>query len=122
MQDFDAVALGIRKWADPEHRMRFVALNLPNISPASQVLEWLAYFYNPANHAAGVQDVGSFDFGFHAYPTTLLTSDPASFTNMFAYVEDFVATRWRRPTPCARSCRQPRACIWTSAASTRPQP
>ena len=85
---------GVRQFADPSHRIRFVGLNNPNIDDASKLLQWGAYFLNASNHAPGVGLDALNYVGFHAYPTNgPYTPNPDSFALLFDYVDDFIATK-----------------------------
>ena len=56
VQDFDAIVRGIRRWADPEKKIRFVGMNLENIVTDDQLADWTAYFANASNHAPDCRD------------------------------------------------------------------
>ena len=90
--EYDAVVAGIRRWADPTKKIKFVGLSLPNIDGEALVETWATYFLNASNHAEGARD--SLDYiGYHAYPTNgPYTRDPASFAQMFTYVDSFIET------------------------------
>lgn len=90
--EFDAVVEGIRKWADPEKRIKFVGMNLANIRTAEEVQQWAAYFLNTSNHAPGAKDAMDF-IGYHSYPTNGAdyTSDPTTMKHLFDYYDAFVA-------------------------------
>eukprot|EP00756_Hemistasia_phaeocysticola_P048379 Hpha_TRINITY_DN22808_c0_g1::TRINITY_DN22808_c0_g1_i1::g.84300::m.84300 len=87
--DYDAIVEGIRNVV-PD--MKFVGMNLPNIDDQTAVVKWARYFLAAENHVAAARD--SLDYiGFHAYPTNgHYTQDPASFTRMFAYADEFNGT------------------------------
>lgn len=89
--DFDAIVRGIRKFADPEKKIAFVGMNLPNIDDASTVVEWAQYFLNASNHAEDTRDALQY-IGYHAYPTgdygNVKTKDDMS--KFFDYVDFFV--------------------------------
>lgn len=90
-KDFDAIVQGIRRWADPEHRIRFVGINHANIDTQATVQAWAKYFLDPSNHEDGARDALNF-IGYHSYPTNGgYTSNPASFAHLFEYVDTFVA-------------------------------
>jgi hypothetical protein len=93
-QDFDAIVKGIRKFADPEHKIKFIGMNNPNIDPTATVVEWATYFLNASNHDPAVRDVnaiGSY-IGYHAYPTPRMAS-PDDMQQMFAYVDEYMTIR-----------------------------
>ncbi len=99
--EFDAIVDGIRRHADPEHMIKFVGMNNPNIDDTAKVVEWATYFLNATNHAMGAQNtIGPGNYiGFHAYPTSpaRLKDEPdasaersTDLENFFAYVDEFV--------------------------------
>ena len=86
--------LGVRKFADPAHRIKFVGLNNPNIDSAATLLQWGEYFLNASHHAPGVGLDALSYIGFHAYPTNgPYSPNPTSFALLFDYVDDFIATK-----------------------------
>lgn len=88
--EFDAVVRGIRKFADPEKRVQFVGLSLPNIDNTNTVVAWVTYFLNASNHAADARDALDY-IGYHAYPTNGgYTPDPSTFSGLFVYADEFV--------------------------------
>ena len=90
---YDAVVLGIRSALGPElsGRLKFNGLCLPNIDNATKVESWVTYFLNVSNHDPRCRDA-IHSIGYHAYPTNgPYTSDPASFEQMFGYVDTFRA-------------------------------
>jgi hypothetical protein len=88
--DFDAVVKGIRAHADPEKRIRYVGLTLPNIDPTDKVVAWAQFFLNASNHDSDTVDALNF-IGFHAYPTNGgYSPDPTTFAGLFTYVDEFV--------------------------------
>jgi len=90
VQDFDAIVEGIRRMADPEHKIRFVGINHANIDSKATVQEWARYFLDPSNHAEGARDALDF-IAYHSYPTNGgYSADPASFSHLFEYIDGFV--------------------------------
>lgn len=91
--DFDNVVAGIRRWADPSHKLQFVGMCLPNIDDTDIVVQWATYFLNASNHAPACADARNW-IGYHAYPTeSTFTPDPTTFAAMFDYVDDFVSVK-----------------------------
>ena len=89
---FDAVVQGIRRMTKPSThaRFRFNGLSLPNIDDSEKVERWVSYFLNASNHAEDCRDA-LHSIGYHAYPTNgPYTPDPATFSQMFTYVDAFV--------------------------------
>lgn len=88
--EFDAVVQGIRRLADPEHRIKFIGMNLANIRPVSEVQEWVKYFLDPSNHAEDCRDALDY-IGYHSYPTAdKYTDDPSTLSLFFNYIDSFV--------------------------------
>ena len=95
MRDYDALVRGVRTWADPNHTVEFVGLNLPNIDSAATLGTWADFFLNASNHDDDVADAvrdGAGWVGYHAYPTNGgYTPDPNTFERLFDYADSFIA-------------------------------
>jgi hypothetical protein len=94
VRDYDAQVRGVRAWADPNHTVSFVGLNLPNIDSSDKLSTWATYFLTPSNHDDDVADAvanGAGWVGYHSYPTNGgYTPDPNTFTRLFDYAESFI--------------------------------
>ena len=97
-REFDAIVAGIRRFADPDKRIKFVGMNLANIRGADEVLEWAGYFLNASNHARAGRDALDY-IAYHAYPTSrpvgpakgchdVVTAD--DFSQFFCYADAFL--------------------------------
>ena len=93
VEDFDAIVLGIRKHADPTHRIRYVGLSLPNIDSTATIEEFARYFLDPRNHDPAVKfDSSQVFIGFHSYPTNgpYTPGSPTTLENLFVYGDEFL--------------------------------
>jgi hypothetical protein len=90
-RDFDAVVHGIRSLADPEKRIRFVGMNLPNVDNETVLVEWASYFLNASNHAAEARDALNY-IGYHSYPTAeyFPNSSDDTYSRFFDYADRFM--------------------------------
>ena len=89
--DFDAIVIGIRKFADPLHKIQFIGLSLPNIDDTTTVVQWAEYFLNASNHAEGARDALNF-IGYHGYPTGEYgrIASKNDLSKFFDYIDSFI--------------------------------
>ena len=80
---YDEMVKGIRRFADPEKKMKFVGMALGG----HREYDWYTYFLNKSNHEPDIPlDIVS----FHYYASCHSRTDPASYESFFSGADGFV--------------------------------
>lgn len=81
---YDFMVEGIRRHADPDHKIKFVGMALEGHNE----FNWYNYFLNISNHAS--PDIPLDIVSFHFYAGSSSRTDPASYQEFFSRADAFV--------------------------------